>query len=215
MTFGLSGAALAGVAAGGATLIGGLAQADAAKSAGAAQAAASAAGIEETRRQFDKVQELLAPFVEAGKGALSQQEALLGLGGPEAQREAISAIEQGAQFEALTRQGEEAILQQAAATGGLRGGDVQAALAQFRPTVLSELIGQQFTRLGGLSQMGQSSAAGVGSAAQTTGANIASLLGEAGAAQAGAAMGQAAGFAQIPTAITTGLGVFKGLGGEF
>lgn len=215
MTFGLSGAALAGVAAGGATLIGGLAQADAAKSAGAAQERASMAGIEEQRRQFDKVQELLAPFVEAGKGALSQQEALLGLGGPEAQQEAISSIEQGEQFKALTRTGEEAILQQAAATGGLRGGDVQAALAQFRPTVLSELIGQQFTRLGGLTQMGQTSAAGVGSAAQATGTNVASLLGEAGAAQAGAAMGQAAGLAQIPTAITTGLGVFKGLGGEF
>ena len=143
MSFGLSGAALAGIAVGGATLVSGLAQADAASSAAAAQTQASDAGIAEQRRQFDVVQKLLEPYVTGGTKAFEQQQALVGVQGPEAQRAAIAALEQGPAFQALTQQGENAILQQASATGGLRGGNIQAALAQFRPQLLSQLIEQQ------------------------------------------------------------------------
>jgi len=240
MSFGLSGAALAGIAVGGATLVSGLAQADAASSAAAAQTQASEAGIAEQRRQFDKVQELLKPYVEAGTGAieglepfaaagvpaLQAQQALLGLAGPEAQRQAIQQLSTSPQMEALVQQGENALLQRASATGGLRGGNVQAALAQFRPQVLSELIGQQYSRLGGLTalgqettsnlaRLGQASAAGTGAAAQESGANIASLLAQQGAAQAGAQIAQGKAFASIPAAISGGLGIFSGLGGKF
>jgi hypothetical protein len=240
MSFGLSGAALAGIAVGGATLVSGLAQADAAGDAAAAQTQASEAGIAEQRRQFDKVQELLKPYVEAGTGAieglepfaqagapaLQAQQALLGLAGPEAQRKAIADLAAGPQMQALVQQGENALLQQASATGGLRGGNIQAALAQFRPQVLSELIGQQYSRLGGLTalgqettsnlaRLGQASAAGTGAAAQESGANIASLLAQQGAAQAGAQMAQGRAFASIPAAISGGLGIFSGLGGKF
>ena len=240
MSFGLSGAALAGIAVGGATLVSGLAQADAASSAAAAQTQASEAGIAEQRRQFDKVQELLKPYVEAGTGAieglepfaaagvpaLQAQQALLGLAGPEAQRQAIQQLSTSPQMQALVEQGENALLQRASATGGLRGGNVQAALAQFRPQVLSELIGQQYSRLGGLTalgqettsnlaRLGQASAAGTGAAAQESGANIASLLAQQGAAQAGAQIAQGKAFASIPAAISGGLGIFSGLGGKF
>jgi hypothetical protein len=240
MTFGLSGAALAGIAVGGATLISGMAQADAAESAAAAQTGASQAGIEEQRRQFDKVQELLkpysmagekalgglAPFAAAGAPALEEQQALLGLRGPEAERAAIERIRGGETFKALAGQGEEALLQRASATGGLRGGNIQGALAQFRPALLSSLIDQQYGRLGGmtalgqtttqnLAGLGQASAAGTGAAAQTTGANVANLLGQQGAALAGAEIAQGKAFGAIPAAISGGLGLFSGLGGKF
>jgi hypothetical protein len=240
MTFGLSGAALAGIAVGGATLISGMAQADAAESAAAAQSGSAQAGIEEQRRQFDKVQELLKPysmagekalgglepFAAAGAPALEQQQALLGLRGPEAERAAIERIRGGETFQALAGQGEEALLQRASATGGLRGGNIQGALAQFRPALLSSLIDQQYGRLGGmtalgvettgnLARLGQASAAGTGAAAQTTGANIATLLGQQGAAQAGAEIAQGKAFGAIPAAISGGLGLFSGLGGKF
>lgn len=170
-------------------------QASAAKKAAGAQAAASEAGIEEQRRQFDMVRGLLQPFVEGGTGAFRQQLDLAGVSGPDAQQAAITAIERGPEFAALTRQGEEAILQKASATGGLRGGNVQAALAQFRPQVLSSLIEQQYGRLGGLAATGQASAAGVGTAGMQTGANVSNLLQQQGAAQAGSALaaGQAFG----------------------
>jgi hypothetical protein len=240
MTFGLSGAALAGIAVGGATLISGMAQADAASSAAATQAGSAQAGIEEQRRQFDAVQKLLAPYTQAGETAiqglspfaaagapaLEQQQALLGLRGPEAERAAIDRIRGGETFQALAGQGEEALLQRASATGGLRGGNIQGALAQFRPALLSSLIEQQYGRLGGmtslgaettgnLARLGQASAAGTGAAAQTTGTNVATLLGQQGAAQAGADIAQGKAFGAIPAAISGGLGLFSGLGGKF
>jgi len=240
MSFGVSGAALAGIAVGGATLISGYMQGEAAQDAASTQAAASEAGIAEQRRQFDIVQKLLKPYVEAGTGAieglepfaaagvpaLQAQQALLGLAGPEAQRQAIQQLSTSPQMQALVEQGENALLQRASATGGLRGGNVQAALAQFRPQLLSELIGQQYSRLGGLTalgqettsnlaRLGQASAAGTGAAAQESGANIASLLAQQGAAQAGAQIAQGKAFASIPAAISGGLGIFSGLGGKF
>lgn len=157
----------------------------AAERAGATQAAAAQQGIEEQRRQFDKFVELMTPYVTAGTGALGGQQALVGLGGAEAQQQAIAGLEGSPQFQALTQQGENAILQNAAATGGLRGGNVQAALAQFRPQVLSDLINQQYARLGGISTMGQNAAAGQAAAGQTLGANVANLFGQQGAATAG------------------------------
>ena len=215
MSFGLSGAALAGIAVGGATLVSGYMQGEAAKDAASTQAQASEAGIQEQRRQFDVVQKLLEPYVTGGTKAFEQQQALVGVQGPEAQRAAIAALEQGPAFQALLQQGENALLQQASATGGLRGGNVQAALAQFRPQLLSQLIEQQYSQLGGLTKYGQASAAGTGAAAQESGANIASLLAQQGAAQAGAQLAAGKAFASSPAAISGGLGIFSGLGGKF
>lgn len=159
--------------------------AKAAEQAGATQAAAAQAGIEEQRRQFDALQALLQPFVQAGTGALGGQQALIGLSGQPAQQQAIEALTTSPEFQALTQQGENALLQRASATGGLRGGNLQGALAQFRPQLLSQLIGQQYERLGGLTSLGQASAAGVGTAGQRTGGAIADLLAQQGAARAG------------------------------
>ena len=185
----------------GSAVVGGVVQSRSASKAAGAQTAAADAGIAEQRRQFDQVRELLKPYVDAGTGALQGQLDLAGLGGAEAQQAALQAIEGGQEFQAITQQGENAILQNASATGGLRGGNTQAALAQFRPQVLSGLIDKQYGRLGGLAATGQASAAGVGAAGMQTGTNVSNLLQQQGAAQAGGALasGQAIGnvFGQI------------------
>jgi len=175
----------------GSQLVGSSMQASAAGDAAAAQGAKSQAGIEEQRRQFDEMRKLLQPYTEAGLPALEQQQTLLGLKGPEAERAAIARLTGGETFKALAQQGEEALLQQASATGGLRGGNLQGALGQFRPQLLSNLIEQQYGRLGGMTSMGQASAAGVGAAGMQTGTNIANLLGQQGAAEAGGILGEA------------------------
>ena len=167
-------------------------QRKAAKGAANAQAAAAQAGISEQERQFLAIQELLKPYVQAGTGALGGQQALVGLSGPEAQQKAIAALQGSPQFQAITQQGENAILQRASATGGLRGGNVQAALGQFRPQLLSQLIEQQYGRLGQISSLGQASAAGQAAMGQQQGVNIAGLLGQIGQAQAGGALAQGA-----------------------
>jgi hypothetical protein len=172
----------------GSAVVGGVVQSKAANKAADAQTQSAQAGIAEQNRQFDAMQALLQPYVGAGTTALGQQAALIGVGGQQAQADAIAALQQGPEFAALTQQGENAILQNASATGGLRGGNTQAALAQFRPQVLSSLIEQQYNRLGGLSSMGQNAAAGVGNAGMQTGNNISNLLQQQGAAQAGGAL---------------------------
>jgi hypothetical protein len=164
------------------------AQESAASTAAGAQIATSEAGIVEQRRQFDAVQKLLAPYITAGTGAISAQQNLIGLGGATEQQKAIDALQQSPQFQMLQQQGENALLQNASATGGLRGGNLQAALAQFRPQLLSQLIESQYGKLGALSGLGQASAAGQAAAAQQTGSDIATLLGQQGAAQAGSAL---------------------------
>lgn len=182
----------------------------AAKGAAGTQAGAAQAGISEEQRQFDAIRELMKPYTQAGAGAVGAQQGLLGLSGPEAQKVAIDAIQNGPQFQALTQQGENAILQNASATGGLRGGNIQGALAQFRPMVLSQLIDQQFAKLGQVAQLGQAGAAGQASAGLQTGQSIAGLLGQMGQAQAGGILGEAKANNQMINALATGFGSIAG-----
>lgn len=163
---------------------------EAGERAGDLQYAAAQQGVAEQRRQFDALVELMTPFVAAGESAISQQQNLLGLSGPEAQAAALRSLEDSPEVGALLKTGEEAILQNASATGGLRGGNVQQALMEYRPQVLSQAIQNQYSRLGGLSQLGQASAAGQASAGVQTGSNVANLLQQGGAAQAGKALAQ-------------------------
>lgn len=180
-----------------------------------AQSDSAQAGIDEQRRQFDAVQQLLSPYVNAGTGALGAQQNLIGLGGPGAQQQAIDALKNGPQFQSMLQQGENSILSNASATGGLRGGNVQAALGQFSPQLLSQLINQQYSQLGGLTSVGQNAAAGVGNAGLSTGNNISGLLQQQGAAQAGGYLAQGKADAGYANAITSGIGMYAGLGGKF
>ena len=119
------------------------------------------------------------------------------------QQQAVSGFEANPLFQALARQGEEGILQNASATGGLRGGNVQGALAQFRPSLLNQFIEQQYGRLGGMATLGQQSAAGVGAAGVNAASSVSALLGEAGAARAGSALGQGKALSQPFNLLTT------------
>lgn len=163
--------------------------AGAAKSAGRAQEQAAMAGVAEQRAAREELARRLEPYAAVGGPALQAQMAALGLSGPEAQAAFVAQQEQSPIFQALARQGEEAMLQKASATGGLRGGNIQGALAEFRPSLLNQFLSQQYERLGGMTTLGQQSAAGVGSAGMTAASNIGELLGQAGQARAGAALG--------------------------
>jgi hypothetical protein len=196
-----------GVAA--ATSIGGsLIKGSAAKKASNIEAASLQAGVDETRAAREELRTLLQPYTEAGGPALQAQMAALGLAGPEAQQAYVTQQEQNPLFQSLARQQEEAILQGASATGGLRGGNVQGALAQFRPQLLNQFLEQQYTRLGGMTQLGQRSAAGVGASGMEAAGSIAELLGKRGEAQAGGALARGKMFSDILGEVG---GVAKGL----
>lgn len=186
------------------------AQSSASESASNAQSAASAAAVEEQRRQFDALQKLISPFVNQGTSALAAQGNLLGLNGNRAQQSAIDALNNSAQMQSLVKTGENAITQNAAATGGLRGGNTQAALAQFRPAMLSNLIQQQMGNLSDVSHMGQASAVGVGAAGQQMANNIGASLMSAGDAQAQAALSAGQAQANLYGGIAGSLGMLVG-----
>lgn len=125
----------------------------------------------------------------------------------DAQRTAINGIANGSQFQELTRQGEYGLLANAAATGGIRGGNIQVALAQYRPAMLQSLIDKQLANLGGIAANGQSAATNTGAAAQNTGAQVNQALGNIGQAQAGSALAQGQAWAN------GGAGILQTLGG--
>jgi hypothetical protein len=285
---------------GGASVIGGISQSKASKKATRAQQQAADQSIAEQRRQFDAMQSLLRPYVNAGGPALQGLMDLAGLspaqtnwtayaqsdpqlmaayqaqqnqamppaqggagapyglgemfignigggynlgpvgrdgmiaedmafnGGPMSleqfaqqyyaqnggdlsafqdnpQARAVAQIEGQPMFQAIARQGEEAILQNASATGGLRGGNTQGALARFRPELLNQFINQQYGRLAGLTELGQNAAAGVGSAGLSTGANIGNVLMSRGAATAAGAGAQGQIFANTISNLAGGI----------
>jgi hypothetical protein len=224
---------------GGTSLVSSYVQGQGAKSAADTQAGAAQAGIAEQRSALDRLQALLKPYVDVGAPAISglkpyaeagvpafeQQQALLGLRGPDAERAAIERISGGARFQEVAQQGEEALLQRASATGGLRGGNIQGALAQYRPALLSSMIEQQYGKLGGLAdigretqtnlaKIGQASAAGVGAQGVTTGTNVANLLGQQGQAIAGGQLGEARAYGQMLNLPAQFLGMQMGAGGK-
>ena len=225
----MGGAALAGA---GASVYSANKGASAAKEAAAQQTAAQGDAIGVQNAQFQQIQELLKPYITAGKtdltqpyiqagpGALQGMQGLAGLRGNAEQQAAIEQIKQGAQFQELAKQGEQGILQNASATGGLRGGNVQAALGQFRPALLNQLIEAQYGKLAGLTslgstsaenllRLGQASAAGTAAAGQQSAQNIGGLMVGQGAAQAagiiGGANAQAQGLAGISGGINSGI----------
>lgn len=141
------------------------------------------------RAQFDNNIAAFGEYHYQEDGARRDLTPYNGTNANQAQEAAYGAIENSSGFQALARQGEEAILQNASATGGLRGGNTQGAIARFRPALLDQFIERQFGRLGGIASIGQNAAAGVGNAGLQTGANIGNTLvgqGQAAAAGAGA-----------------------------
>lgn len=159
----------------------------AANTAAAAQTQAAQMGIDEQRRQYDTTRSDLLPWMTQGQNAANAQGALLGLSGPEAQQAAITAQQNSPLYQSLFANGQNTLLQNASATGGLRGGNTQGALANFGRDTLAQVIEAQLTRLGGVSEQGQSAAAQTGALGANSANAIATLLGQQGSAAAGAA----------------------------
>lgn len=202
----------------GGAVIGGVmssnAQKGAADTAANAQTQSAQMGIDEQKRQFDALQALLKPYSDAGVGSLTAQQNLLGLNGNDAQASAVAGIQNGAQFKGLQQVGENSILQNASATGGLRGGNTQGALAQFSPQLLNSLIQQQYSNLGGITALGQNAAAGQGNAGMQSANAITQLLSQQGAAQAGNALAAGKADSQLYSGIGNSVGTLAGLYGS-
>jgi len=162
---------------------------DAATEAGGLQAEAALAGVEETRRQFDITQEQMAPFREAGASALEQQQAMLGLFGPEAEREAMERLEESPAQQFIRNRAQRALLRNASAIGGTGGGNIRRALLEEGAGYARQDIEQQFNRLGILTGGGQTATTETGRARTEMARNVGQYGMQAAQAQASGILG--------------------------
>jgi len=171
-------------------VIGGSQNAKAVKKASAAQQAGIQQAIDEQRRQFDLTRGDFQPYQQAGASGLGQLGDILGINGPEKQQAALGMIQGSPMLAGLIRNGEEAVLQNASATGGLRGGNTQRGLADFRADAFNQVLQQQIGHLGGLAGMGMGSSEAVGNFGQNAANQIGSGLTSIGNSRAGSVLGQ-------------------------
>ncbi|MBB4857012.1 hypothetical protein HNO88_000309 [Novosphingobium chloroacetimidivorans] len=188
----------------------GSAQKSAAKKAAAAQTAADQAAIAQQQQQYQQTRTDLAPWMQAGQSALGGQGDLLGLNGAGPQQSSIDALKASPLYASLFGNGQEALLANASATGGLRGGNLQGASMNFGRDTLSAVIQNQLANLGGVSQQGQNAAAQVGNFGANAANNISGALQSTGQAQAGAALATGAANAGMITGAASAIGSLAG-----
>jgi hypothetical protein len=132
----------------------------------------------------------LEPYTTPGALATGRRADILGLNGNEAQSTAISGVHSSPLFQALFNTGRDSTLAAASATGGLRGGNVNEALARNGENAFAGTLQQLLSDLGGLSQEGLGATEfGANLGSQTAG-NIANLDVGSGQSNAGAILGK-------------------------
>ena len=161
----------------------------AAKRAGETQARSAQLGIDEIRGFTEQGQAGFQPFLTGGARAFDQQQALLGLLGPEQQQAAFDAFRDSPGQQFLRDRGQRALVRNASAIGGLGGGNVRSALQQQGIGFAQQDFGNFFNRLAGISDQGLSAASGLGQLGANAGSNIAGLLGTQGQARASGILG--------------------------
>ena len=194
----------------GGSLLGRNSASNAASGASAAQIEAARMAQEGIDNRVNQFMTLLAPYTNAGVVGMDGILGLMGLNGPGIQQKAINGIQSSPGFTSALKAGENSILQNASATGGLRGGNTQAALMEYAPELLSQQINQRFQQLGGLATLGQNSTLELGRAAIGAQNSIAQLQMQSGQAQAGNILAQGQADSNMFGSIGGALGNFVG-----
>jgi hypothetical protein len=146
--------------------------------------------LAQDQAQFDKTEANFQPFLQAGQQALGGSKDLLGLNGGTTQQSAIDALKASPGFTSLFNAGQDTILQNAAATGGLRGGNTQNSLASFGSNLLSTVIQQQLANYGGLVNTGAGATGQLGNLGAQNADAVSKLLQQQGSVQANGILGR-------------------------
>lgn len=161
----------------------------------------------------------LSPWITGGQQAFGQEGDILGLHGADAQSGILSSLQNSPLFQSLMRNGQDILLNNASATGGLRGGNLQHGLANFSADTLAQVIQQQLSNLGGLSTQGLGAATNLGQFGANNASQLAGLDTGSGQANAGAILGKNAVsnnmFSQIQKMIQSAATGGMGGGGGF
>lgn len=165
-------------------LLGGGSAKKASRKAEAAQIEYLNKALDEQRRQFDVTQENYAPATSLLAPSIGGLADLIGVNGDQAQAAGLVNIKDSPLYESLYRNGEEAVLQNASATGGIRGGNTQRSLADFGSDTFAQLYQQQMQQLAGLSGLAMGGTDSVAAFGQQTANNVSNIYGQQGDARA-------------------------------
>jgi hypothetical protein len=176
---------------------------DSAKAVGkasAAQIAAQQQAIAEQRREYDQSRTDYQPFLTAGSSASDQIMRLLGLGdrgqsgmsNDQVQQGALDSVHNSPLYTSTYNSGRDAVLQNAAATGGLRGGNTDASLYNLGSDTFSQVLQSMMSNLGGVAGYGIQAAGGITNAGTNAANNISASDVGIGNSQAGSILGKQA-----------------------
>lgn len=139
----------------------------------------------EEHRQFDLTRSDYAPYTAEGSAAATAEGNLVGLNGDGVQQSALDALKASPLYQMLYHNGLEANLQNASATGGIRGGNEVRSLADFGTDTFAQTIQRQLESLGGIAGRGAGAVGGASAAGGNIVSQIAQLLGQQGQVRAG------------------------------
>lgn len=141
-------------------------------------------GIALQNHQYEQTRSDYQPAMQVGTAAIGGLGDLAGINGADKQKAGIAGLHEGPLYSSLFNNGREALLQNASASGGLRGGNFERASMDFGADTLAQVYQQQMQSLGGLAGLGLGATGSVaGFGAHTADANT-GLLGNIGQAQA-------------------------------
>ena len=139
----------------------------------------------EQTRQFDITQANYAPLTNLLAPSVKGLSDLVGVNGNEAWEAALARVQDSPILAGTIRNGEDAILANASATGGLRGGDIERGLADFRGDAYLEELQAEMARYAGLVGLGSGATDSVSAFGAQKANNVSNLFGQQGQVRAG------------------------------
>lgn len=179
----------AGALSAGATVAGSALAADATNN-------ATNAAVNEQNTALNQQATLSAPYRGLGTTALPQYEALLGIGKGANSATTLSALQNTPGYQFTQQQGEQGILNQASASGGVSGNTL-TALDQYNTGLADQTYQTALGNAQGAVGLGQAAAAGQASNIGTAAGTIGSALINQGNTSAGIYANEAAGLSKI------------------
>lgn len=153
------------------------------------QQMAAERGMGLTERQYMLSREDMAPWLRAGKQALTEQQALMGMGGDTAG--AMRSLQSSPGYQFRQQQGLRSLEGGLSARGGMGSGKAMAAGQNYAQGLASQEYGNRLSQLSNLSSTGQSAAAGMGSQGMQYAGRMSDLMTGAANAYGAGQIGQA------------------------
>lgn len=168
---------LAALASGGASLYGSKLAEDAARNA-----------TQEVTRQFDISQANQAPWLQAGKSALTEQQKLMGIGGYDPAN-SLAELQKAPGYQFRLDQGRRGMDAGIASRGGMGGGKASKSIMDWNQQFATGEYGNRLNQLAGLSGTGQAQASNMAQQGQQYGSEMGNMALAGGAARQSGILG--------------------------